>query len=270
MAFATPVVIAANTTYVVSYHAPVGRYNGTLNFFTTAGFTVGPLKAINSVYRYGSTPAFPNTTYQNCNYWVDLVFRSTVTPPPADTAPPVVSLSVPVSPLSGAVSISATATDNVAVAGVQFKLDGANLGPEDTTAPYAASWNTATATNAGHTVSAVARDAAGNTATASSVVTVLNVVAPPPPTALKNSTSLGWDEAMPAVSATAAVYKAYIDASMTGVPLINVACVDAAAGAACTGAWPTMTDGVHTIALTATASGLESVQSTPLTFTFQN
>ena len=47
--------------------------------------------------------------------------------------------------------------------GVQFKLDGANLGSEDTSAPYAVTWNTATAANGPHTLSAVARDAAGNT-----------------------------------------------------------------------------------------------------------
>ena len=39
--------------------------------------------------------------------------------------------------MSGAtVTVSATAADNVGVAGVQFKLDGANLGAEDTTSPY--------------------------------------------------------------------------------------------------------------------------------------
>ena len=42
-----------------------------------------------------------------------------------------------------AVTVSATASDNVGVAGVQFKLDGANLGAEDTTAPYSST----TATN---------------------------------------------------------------------------------------------------------------------------
>src|SRR5205814_1490122 len=57
------------------------------------------------------------------------------------------------------------------VRGVQFKLDGANLGAEDTTAPYSVSWNTTTATNGSHTLTAVARDAAGN-ATTSAPVTV--------------------------------------------------------------------------------------------------
>src|SRR5687767_15431469 len=33
------------------------------------------------------------------------------------------------------------------VAGVQFKLDGANLGAEDTAAPYEVPWDTTTASN---------------------------------------------------------------------------------------------------------------------------
>ena len=38
--------------------------------------------------------------------------------------------------VSGTVTVTANASDNVGVAGVQFKLDGANLGAEDTTSPY--------------------------------------------------------------------------------------------------------------------------------------
>jgi hypothetical protein len=52
---------------------------------------------------------------------------------------------------------------------VQFKLDGANLGAEDTSAPYSVAWNTATAANGAHTLSAVARDAAGNTKAAATI-----------------------------------------------------------------------------------------------------
>jgi hypothetical protein len=81
-----------------------------------------------------------------------------------------------------AVAVSATAADNVGVAGVQFKLDGANLGAEDTTAPYSVTWDSTTSVNGPHALTAVARDAAGNTATATSVtVTASNAGAPPPP-----------------------------------------------------------------------------------------
>ena len=64
--------------------------------------------------------------------------------------------------MSGTVSVAATASDNVGVVGVQFKLDGANLGSEDASSPYTVSWNTATASNGAHSLTAVARDAAGN------------------------------------------------------------------------------------------------------------
>ncbi|PYJ83033.1 MAG: hypothetical protein DME22_16740 [Verrucomicrobia bacterium] len=92
-----------------------------------------------------------------------------------DTIPPTVSLSAPANnaTVSGSsVKVSANATDNVGVVGVQFKLDGANLGAEDTGAPYSVTWNTTTIANGTHSLSAVARDAAGNqtAATARSVV----------------------------------------------------------------------------------------------------
>jgi glucose/arabinose dehydrogenase/PKD repeat protein len=95
-----------------------------------------------------------------------------------DTTPPTVSLTAPAAGavVAGtAVTVSATAADDVGVGGVQFLLDGANLGAEDTTSPYSVSWNSTTATSGTHVLSARARDAAGNTATALSVsVTVDN------------------------------------------------------------------------------------------------
>jgi PKD repeat protein len=97
----------------------------------------------------------------------------------ADTTAPTVSMTAPASgaTVSGNnVTVSANASDNVGVVGVQFRLDGANLGAEDTTSPYSVIWNTTTATNnASHTLTAVARDAAGHTTTATAVmVTVKN------------------------------------------------------------------------------------------------
>ena len=82
------------------------------------------------------------------------------------------------------VTVSATACRrNVAVAGVLFKLDGADLGAEDTTSPYSIVWNTIGLTNGTHTLTAIARDSSGNAATASPVsVTVSNIVDTTPPT----------------------------------------------------------------------------------------
>jgi YVTN family beta-propeller protein len=98
----------------------------------------------------------------------------TITVGGSDSAPPTVAITNPAigNTVSGsAVAVSANASDNVGVTGVQFKLDGINLGAEDTIAPYGVNWNSATAINGTHTLVAVARDAAGNT-TASTVVAV--------------------------------------------------------------------------------------------------
>jgi Bacterial Ig domain/K319L-like, PKD domain len=98
-------------------------------------------------------------------------------PPPADTTPPTVSLTAPGdgATVSGTVSLTADAADDVGVAGVQFQLDGNPLEAEVTTAPYAISWDTTTAAAGTHTLTAVARDAAGNTTVSSAVsVTVSN------------------------------------------------------------------------------------------------
>src|SRR5207249_2133385 len=100
-----------------------------------------------------------------------------VPPPPSDTTPPTVTITAPANnaTVSGTVTVSASAGDNVGVVGVQFKLDGANLGNEDTTAPYNMSWNTTTIPNGSHTLTAVARDAAGNKRTSSTItLTVSN------------------------------------------------------------------------------------------------
>jgi hypothetical protein len=93
-----------------------------------------------------------------------------------DNIPPTVSITAPVSgaTVAGTITVSASAADNVGVVGVQFKLDGANLGTEVTTAPYAVSWNTASVPNGVHTLTAVARDAAGNTSTSSAVTVKVN------------------------------------------------------------------------------------------------
>ena len=80
--------------------------------------------------------------------------------------------------VSGTVSLSAAASDDVGVAGVQFRLGTVNLGSEDTSAPYSISWNTTTVSNGSYSISAVARDTAAHTTTSTAItVTVSN--APP-------------------------------------------------------------------------------------------
>jgi hypothetical protein len=101
----------------------------------------------------------------------------TVTLSNPDTTAPTASITAPSSgeTVSATINVSANASDNMGVAGVQFRLDGAALGAEDTTAPFSVAWNTTTASEGAHTLTAVARDAAGNTGTSPSIpVTVSN------------------------------------------------------------------------------------------------
>jgi len=94
--FANPVPIHANHTYVVSYFAPLGRYSYTYNYFTGASATSsdGLLTALasgtagpNGVYIYYPNSAFPTQSFDDLNYWVDVVFSQT-----PDHAPTGISL----------------------------------------------------------------------------------------------------------------------------------------------------------------------------------
>jgi hypothetical protein len=106
---------------------------------------------------------------------------------------PTVSVSAPGagSTVSGTLTVTAAASDDVGLAGVQFLLDGAPLGSEDTAAPFSASWNTTTTSNGAHSLAARARDAAGNTTTSVAIsVLVSNSAIPPDLVA-----AYGFDEA---------------------------------------------------------------------------
>ena len=106
--FSTPVAITANTVYVASYHTNVGHYSDDLNYFTGKGMDNPPLHALadgvsgfNGVYAYGSTSSFPNQGWNGSNYWVDVVFSTTVTPPATLT-------SITVTPANPTISTGAT------------------------------------------------------------------------------------------------------------------------------------------------------------------
>jgi hypothetical protein len=92
----------------------------------------------------------------------------------ADTTPPTVAIT---SPRAGAtvptaLILRADAADDAAVAGVRFFVDGVEIANEATVPPYWASWETITVAEGPHTISVVARDAAGNTGSAEIPVTV--------------------------------------------------------------------------------------------------
>ena len=82
-----------------------------------------------------------------------------------DTQAPSVTLTAPAhlqTGVTGTLALTADASDNVGVAGVEFQVDGEAIGSEDTTAPYAASIDAGLYAPGQHIVRARARDAAGN------------------------------------------------------------------------------------------------------------
>jgi hypothetical protein len=105
--------------------------------------------------------------------------------------------------LRGPVTVNADVSiiGALTVRGVQFKLDGANLGAEDTTAPYSVPWNTLTASNGSHTLTAVARDLLGVRYTSNAVdMTVDNL---PPAIAITAPAANATIAGTATVSATA-------------------------------------------------------------------
>lgn len=74
--FATPVAVKANAIYVVSYFAPYGRYAANTNYFKSAiGVSPFWIPSGAGVYRYGSSSGFPTQSYNDSNYWVDVIFK---------------------------------------------------------------------------------------------------------------------------------------------------------------------------------------------------
>jgi hypothetical protein len=195
--------------------------------------------------------------------------------PPPDTTAPNVSITAPANgaTVSGNVAVSASASDNVGVTGVQFRLDGANLGPQDTSAPYAVTWNTTLTGNGSHTLTAVARDAAGNTRTSAPItVTVSNA---PPPDTTAPSVSITSPENGATVSGTINVTASASD--NVGVTSVQFRLDGADAGPADTSApysvaWNTSTaaDGTHTISAVARDAAGNTRTSSAITVTVSN
>ncbi len=156
-----------------------------------AGYQVlrnGSMVATPRARVYGDTNLAAATTYNYAVAAFDAAgntstpsaqtLATTLPAPVPDTNPPVIAFVSPTngSLVAGLVTVSVNATDDVAVAGVQFKLDGANLGAELTALPYQTVWNSASAANGPHTLTGTARDTASNSATASVTVMVSNTV----------------------------------------------------------------------------------------------
>ena len=95
--------------------------------------------------------------------------------PPTLNAPPVVTLAPPTGNLTGTVSLTAAATDPIALARIQFFANTNTLIGTATTSPYTVQWDTTTIANGSVSLTAVATDVDGNVGTSPALmVTVSN------------------------------------------------------------------------------------------------
>jgi hypothetical protein len=105
---------------------------------------------------------------------LSVMFRNAVS---SDTTPPVVAIALPSAgaAVSGAVSVSGSASDNASVSKVEVSLDGGSYGPAQGTASWGYALDTTSLANGAHTVAARATDAAGNVAFATEAISVQNM-----------------------------------------------------------------------------------------------
>jgi hypothetical protein len=164
---------------------------------------------VSSSLNYQDTDLNPSTTYSYTVAAYDAAGNTSLQSPKA-TATTLTSLPAPdvivLSPSSGAttrgtITISANASDNAGITSVQFQLDGTNSGsPVTSGPPYSASLNTTIFPNGPHTLTAVATDSLGLTASQSVPIAISNPTIAQEPeisgisaTAVTSSgVSIGW------------------------------------------------------------------------------
>ncbi|MFL5357210.1 Ig-like domain-containing protein [Archangium sp.] len=130
----------------------------------------GSVQAVRANYRKTTTVSSCSSGSENDHD--DLVFTLADEP---DTTPPSAQLTSPAAGtvLSGIVTATATASDDYDVTSVEF-YEGTTLLGTDDTPPYSLSWNTWNTPNGSRSLTAVARDAAGNAGPSSPVVVTVN------------------------------------------------------------------------------------------------
>jgi len=152
LTFATPVDLAANTTYVVSVFMPTGGYAYSVGQFATVGAGSPPVQALangvdggNGVFRYSASSVFPTQSFNATNYFVDVTVNdptttpttappvtTTTAPPPTTTAPPVTTTTtLPLGTTTifdNAVPAVASATDTGSLTiGTKFRTDSTGV-----------------------------------------------------------------------------------------------------------------------------------------------
>ncbi len=200
-------VVRAGTGSGTVTSTPAGISCGTscaASFLSGTTVTLTATPAVNSVI--GVWSGCDTVAGSQCTVTVSSARTVTATFQAQPATPPSVSMTSPTAgtQVAGAIPISASASSSVGIAGVQFQLDGVNLGAELTTFPYTMTWNTAAVANGSHTLAAVARDTTSTRTTSLSIgVTVGNppIISSVAVSSITSSSgSVVWTTNMPSTS----------------------------------------------------------------------
>ncbi len=165
---------ATDNVGVVGYR--IYRNGSLINSISNTTYSDAGLSSnISYLYTVSSYDAAGNDSGQSSS-----VSGITQTAIPSDSVLPVVSITYPTENqiVSGTISVTANASDNTGITGVQFKLNNTNLGSEYVASPYSYSWNTTQLSDGNYVLTAVARDLAGNSAVSQTVnVVISNTIA---------------------------------------------------------------------------------------------
>jgi hypothetical protein len=195
--FTTASAVPGDTTPpTVAISAPSGTLRGNISVSATAADNVrvvGVLYLIDGIAYGTERTASPYSlvidtrTLSNANHTIAARARdaagntrtSTSVSFTVDNVAPTISITspLPYAWVSSNLTATATVTDQ-SVAGVQFTVDGSNVGSEDTVAPFSLNISTAAMAAGSHTLRGIARDRAGNITSSANVVFRVDRAAP--------------------------------------------------------------------------------------------
>ncbi len=259
---------------------PSIRYTGRLDGDPLGQMTQGEGTIIagsgyqtHSAGRWGDYSTLSVDPTDDCTFWYTQEYYATVGSAPWQTRvgaftlrdcgggpvdnPPSVNITNPGdgATVSGTVTVTADASDDNGVTKVEFFVDGNSLGVDSNGGDgWSASWDTTTASNGAHTVSATATDTIGQTGTDSVGVTVDNggPVDNPPNVNITNPAAGATVSGAVTVTADASddngvtQVEFFVDGTSLGV--------DSNGGDGWSASWDTTTttDGAHIVSATAT------------------
>jgi hypothetical protein len=172
--------LAPDTTITAGPTGTVSSTSASFSFTSTQSGSTFTCSLDGGAFSTCTSPAaYTNLTSGSHTFLVAAIYQGNTDPTPASRtwtvdaiAPTGVAVTAPSNGASvtGQVTISASASDNVGVVSVRFYVDG-QLIATDTSSPFNVNWNTRNISKTTHTLYVIATDAAGNT-TQSATITV--------------------------------------------------------------------------------------------------